>query len=147
MRSIAEHLQSQKDALVRCPELIEVAWQNGFSTDENKPKLFGYMSRRGDSSAPEHFAGCLTQIRQEDNAGAVYFETIFDKKIERIIKKDKRIPKNREDIRVEHLDVFVAYQTIVGEWRQSKKGFFQSVRMMHRILKLNKMTWLDLIFT
>lgn len=99
--------------LTEHPEYIKEEWFSGTG-------LFAVMAEATDLIYAQNDAltcGCLTQIRCLKNKVA-FVNGAVDKDLTRAIKRDKRLPKDVNNIRPGHLPVFKEWQQLMDTLRR-----------------------------
>ena len=147
LKKYEKKINKAVEYLTEFPESIYDAWAE---PKVNKGGiLFMWVNHKADSAIlddverPFDDAGCLTMLRQ--NVGYCVGLVVDgkprkrkrkNKRIRKIIEQDERIPKNGEDIKLEHLPIFASYQLAFEEYR--RKGKYK--KLIKQIKKLQKCT-------
>jgi hypothetical protein len=105
------------ERLTENPKLIHDAWMFG---EDHSPLFDCVCKSRGMND--ETF-GCLTQIRNHKRGVVdIFFPTVAEtEELTKEIRKDRRIPKDAEDIRPKHLPIFAEWQRKLDKTLKGRK--------------------------
>lgn len=109
-----EILQKDVDYLTKNPDEISDYWLQGTS-------LFGFVSLSNDLSTVPIKCGCLTMI-SKGNSRAINSNGSVNEELTLRIRGDERLPSTVNDIKVEHLPVFMEWQLEIQKLRDEQNS-------------------------
>lgn len=112
MEKVKDKYDEEIEYLKANPDEINDHWSCG------KP-LFQYVTLDGSG---KDGSGCLTWVKRQSHYKEVNIDIEVNKQIRDEILADDRIPKNENDITIDHLEVFAEWQRKLDVYRYKYKN-------------------------